>query len=196
MSRALHCTLYKRVLTWRSKSRHLRTATKTKVKNDIRSCRESKRHSFQVQSCDIKSSAPGWTKKDIVPYILPGGGWPDLTMARKHFRCHLLVKKLMRNMVTDNQISRHLPYEFVEFRLHAFQAFKTTEVKIEQVFFIKFSNSSGKYTNPDKGILDFCRQKLTAPPMTPLRVDLQWASFLNIRLSMLNLTKWWDWPKS
>ncbi len=32
------------------------------------------------------------------------------------------------------------------------------------------SDFNSKYTNPAKGILDFCEQKLTAPPMKPLEL--------------------------
>ena len=41
----------------------VKRATKTKENNDIDILKESKRHTFQIWSCDIKSSAQGWTKK-------------------------------------------------------------------------------------------------------------------------------------
>ncbi len=43
------------------KKSKVKRATKTTVNNDMEVLKESKRHTFQVWSCDIRSSAQGLT---------------------------------------------------------------------------------------------------------------------------------------
>ena len=87
MSRALHYALYGRVSTRRDQCKTILKQCKTNMKNHIRSCHKSKRHIFQVQSCDIRSSAPGWTKK--VQY------WPRLAWRWQYANIWTISKSKM-----------------------------------------------------------------------------------------------------
>ncbi len=59
-----------RILQRRAKSREPERASKTKVNNDIEVLKESKRHTFQIWSCDIKSYVHGWTKNFITNSLI------------------------------------------------------------------------------------------------------------------------------
>ncbi len=54
------------------KNSQVKRATKTTVNNDIEVLKESKRHTFQDWSCDIRSSAKGWTKHVVISIEEPG----------------------------------------------------------------------------------------------------------------------------